>query len=314
MAQCLVVQPIHTAGLVALEQAGITPILASSSDTATVAREIMGAVAVVTRDAGLKAAAMEAAPMLRIIASHGAGTNAIDVGHARKRGIIVVNTPGANARSVAEHAIGLMLAVMRRSVEADRAVREGSWAFRYAGGMGELHGKTLGLVGFGAIARITAHIAGAGFGMQVFAWSPSTPGEAFTQSGVTRVDGLEALLGMSDVVSLHRPLRPDTVGMIDAAALAAMRPGAILVNTARGELVDATALREALVSGRLRGAGLDVFAVEPPSPEDPLLQLANVVLAPHSGGATEDALRGTALRCATQIIDVLAGRAPAHPV
>lgn len=314
MTRCLVVQPIHPAGLAALEQAGIEPVMASSPDTAAVARDIPGAAAVITRDAGLKAAAMDAAPGLRVVASHGTGTNTIDVAHARTKGIIVVNTPGANARSVAEHAVGLMLAVMRRGVEADRAVRDGHWAFRYAGNMGELHGKALGLVGFGAIARLVAGIAAGGFGMRVSAWSPSVAPDAFAAAGVARADSLHALLGSSDVVSLHRPIRPDTAGLMDAAAFAAMRPGAVLVNTARGELIDAAALREVLVSGRLRGAGLDVFAPEPPPPDDPLLRLDNVVLAPHTGGATEDALRETALRCAVQVVDVLEGRAPAHPV
>ncbi|GBQ27379.1 hydroxyacid dehydrogenase [Gluconacetobacter azotocaptans] len=314
MTTCFIVQPVHSDGVACLRDAGITVRFASSADMAVVAAEIGDAVAVITRDAGLDARAMAAASGLRVIAGHGVGTNRIDLPQAKRRGIMVVNTPDTNIRSVAEYTIGLMFAVARRITEADRAVRAGNWGFRYQGHMAELHGKSLGLVGFGQIARLVASMARAALDMEVAVWSPNVPDDIIRMAGVRRADTLHGLLAMSDVVSLHRPLRPDTVNTIDDAALRAIRPGAMLINTGRGGLVDIQALNRALRDGRLGGAALDVFAREPPATDDPVLAMPRVVLSPHIAGATEEAMRATAVLCATQIIDCLNGRTPAHPV
>lgn len=314
MSYCLIVQAIHPSGIERLLKAGIETRMASESDMGAVAREIGGAVAVITRDAGLSASAIAAAPGLQVIANHGVGTNKIDLVRAARDGIVTVYTPFANARSVAEHTIMLMLAVAKRALAADRAVRAGDWRFKYTGGMMELHGKTMGIVGFGTIGRMVAETASRGFGMRVVVWSPNTPASAIEAAGVTSVADLAALLDVADVLSLHRPLRSDTRHTIDRAALARMKPDAILVNTARGALVDGAALIEALREKRIGGAGFDVFAVEPLPIDDPLLALDNVVLAPHVAGSTEGALRETADQCADQIIDVLAGRRPPHLV
>jgi D-3-phosphoglycerate dehydrogenase len=314
MTSCFIVQPIHPAGIERLDAAGVATRVASAADMTTVAREIGDSVAVITRNAGLDAAAMDAAPALKIIANHGVGTNKIDLDHAGRLNIPTILTPSANARSVAEQAIALMLAVARRGPEGDAAVRSGDWALRYRPGMAELHGKILGLVGFGIIGQITAGIARHGFGMRLVVWSPNTPDAAIAEAGAERAASLDALLDAADVVSLHRPLREDTRNTIGAAQLARMKPGAILVNTARGELVDAAALTAALEAGRIAGAGLDVFALEPAPLSDPLLTAPRTVFAPHLGGTTDDALRETALQCADQILDVLAGRRPPHLV
>jgi len=314
MPDCFIVQPIHQAGLDRLREAGVTPRFASAHDMATVAREIPGCVAVVTRNAGLDAAAMDAAPTLKVIANHGVGTNKIDLKHASSLGIPTVFTPTANGRSVAEHAIALTLALARRVVAADAAVRACAWSLRYDAKMTELHGKTFGLAGFGTIGRMTGAIAKHGFGMRLLAFSPNTSDAALAEAGAERAPTLEALLEQADVVSLHRPLRPDTRNMIDAAALARMKPTAFLVNTARGELVDTAALAAALHEGRIAGAAQDVFKVEPAPADEPLLLAPNSVLAPHIGGVTEEAMRETALQCADQILDVLAGRRPPHLV
>ena len=314
MPDCLIIQPIHQAGLDRLRQGGVTPRLASAPDMATVAREIPGCVAVITRNAGIDARALDAAAALRVIANHGVGTNEIDLLRAAELGIPTVFTPTANARSVAEHAIALMLALARRVPEADAAVRGGRWAWRYGTGMMELHGRTLGLVGFGTIARMTAGIARHGFGMTILVHSPAAPDDALAEAGASRAESLHGLLAASDIVSLHRPLRPDTRHCIDAAALSVMKPTALLVNTARGDLVDGEALAAALREGRIAGAALDVFGTEPPPPDDPLLNAQNTILAPHIGGVTEQAMRETALQCAAQILDVLAGRRPPHLV
>lgn len=314
MPECLIVQPIHPAGIEALEAAGITARRASAQDMATVAREIGNADAVITRDAGLNAAAMDAAPKLKLISNHGIGTNKIDVAHATALNIPVSFTPTANAVSVAEHALMLMLACAKRAVEADAAARQGDFRFKFSGGMIELSGKVLGIAGLGTIGRHLARMANAAFGMRVVVWSPSADPALVAQTG-ERVDSLDELLAVSDVLSLHRPARPDTRHMINAATLAAMKPGAILVNTARGALVDEAALAEALKAGRIRAAGLDVFDPEPFDPaSSPLVGLPNVVLAPHVAGSTEDALKTTALACAEHVIAALAGSRPSDLV
>lgn len=314
MTTCFIVQPIHPAGIDHLNAAGVATRVASAPDMATVAREIGDSTAVITRNAGLNAAAMDAAPALKVIANHGVGTNMIDLDHAGRLAIPTVFTPTANARSVAEQAIALMLSVARRGPVGDAAVRSGDWALRYQPGMAELHGKLLGLVGFGVIGQMTARIASLGFGMRLLVWSPNTPDSVLTEAGAERVPDLESLLAAADVVSLHRPLRADTRGTIGAAQLARMKPTAILVNTARGELVDAAALSQALHAGLIAGAGIDVFATEPAPLSDPLLGAPRTVFAPHLGGATDDALRETALQCAVQVLDVLAGRRPPNLV
>ncbi|HEV7265180.1 MAG TPA: NAD(P)-dependent oxidoreductase [Falsiroseomonas sp.] len=312
MPECFIVQPIHRAGLDRLREGGVTPRFASAHDMATVAREMPGCVAVITRNAGMDAAAMDAAPSLKLVVNHGVGMNRIDVAHAASLGIPVAFTPTANARSVAEHAIALALALARQVIPADAAVRGCDWTLRYEGQMMEMHGKVFGLAGFGTIGRMTGAIARHGFGMKLLVFSPGTPDQALAEAGAERTPTLQALLEAADVVSLHRPLRPDTRHMIDATSLAWMKPTAYLVNTARGELVDTAALAEALRAGRIAGAAQDVFRVEPPGPDEPLLAAPNSVLAPHISGVTEEAMRETALQCADQVLDMLAGRRPPH--
>jgi phosphoglycerate dehydrogenase-like enzyme len=217
-----------------------------------------------------------AAPRLKLIQKIGVGVNTIDLFAAQQRGIPVCNLPGTNARAVAELTLGLMLSVLRRIPAFDRGMRSGSWTdTALQDGLGELGGKTVGLVGFGAIPRILAPVLIA-------------MGCAVIYTSRTRAAGsdiihrpLEQLLAESDVVSLHLPLVPETAHVIDAGALALMKPGAILINTGRGRLVDQTALATALTSGRLAGAGLDVFETEPPPGEHPILNAPNVVLTPH---------------------------------
>jgi len=314
MPVCLVVQPIHPSGIAKLEAAGIEVRRASASDMATAAREIVGCDAVITRNAGLDTAAITAGTRLRVIANHGVGTNKLDIALATRLAIPIVFTPFANARSVAEHAVMLMLAVGKRLKASDDAVREGDWGYRYRPGLQELHGKTLGIVGFGTIGRLTAEIAGKGFGMRILVHSPSAAPELVASYGAEACASLEELLAASDVVSLHRPSRPDTRHLINARTLAAMRPTAVLVNTARADLIDTAALADALRQGRIAGAGIDVFDQEPVPAGSPLAGLSNVVLTPHTAGSTDEALQQTADQCAIQVIDVLAGRRPPHLV
>ena len=217
-----------------------------------------------------------AAPRLKLIQKIGVGVNTIDLDAARARGIPVCNLPGTNSRAVAELALALMLAAIRRVPRFDADLRAGIWTDpALQDGIGELGGRTVGLVGYGSIPRLLAPVLAA-LGCQVIYTARSPAADA---PGGYRP--LEALLHEADIVSLHVPLTAETERMIDAAALARMKPGAVLINTARGGLVDQPALIAALRGGRLSAAGLDVFAREPLPADDPLLTLPNVVVMPH---------------------------------
>ena len=314
MPTCLVVQPIHPCGVDILHAAGIAVRNSSSADMAIVAQEITDCEAVITRNAGLSTAAINAASQLKVIANHGIGTNKIDVTHAHALNIPIAFTPYANARSVAEHALMLMLAVGKRLVLNDAAVRSGDWDYRYKPGLQELSGKTLAISGWGTIGRLTAAIAANGFGMKVIVHSPSADPAGIREAGAEPVATLDQLLMRADVLSLHRPSRPDTKHMLNAETLKKLKSTAIVVNTARADLIDTDALVAALRDGKLAGAGLDVFDQEPMPVGHPLRELPNVVLTPHTAGSTDEALAQTATQCANQIIDVLAGRKPLHLV
>jgi D-3-phosphoglycerate dehydrogenase len=304
---CLIVQPIHPEGERLLRAAGLVPRLASAADMATVAREIGDATAVITRSAGLDAAAMDAARELRVIGSHGVGVNAVAVEHATALGIPVVNTPEANRVSVAEHTIALMLAAAKNLVAADRAGRRGNFDFKYGARLSELSGKTLGIVGFGGIGRKVAAMAKAGFGMDVVVLSGSADPAVLTELGYRSAPDLDSLLRVSDFVSLHRPLMPGATFLIGERELALMKPGAILINTARGALIDESALVAALKDDRIAGAALDVFQSEQMKADHPLLNAPNAILTPHVAGSTEEALKRTAEQVVERIVSALAG-------
>ena len=227
------------------------------------------------------AAMIASAPKLRLIQKIGVGVNTIDLNAAKARCIPVCNLPGTNAKAVAELTLALMLAVLRRIVRFDSDLRTGTWTDPVLqDGIGELGGRTVGLVGYGAIPRVLAPILVA-MGCEVL----FTARQA-VDAGIGQQVALSELLARSDVVSLHVPLTDETNRMIDAAAIGAMKPGAILINTARGGLVDPAALTEGLRSGRLGGAGLDVFETEPVAANDPLLSLPTAVVTPHIGWLT----------------------------
>lgn len=246
---------------------------------------------------------LDALPDLALIAVFGTGTDNIDLDAASRLGIAVTNAPGANARSVAEHAIALTLAVARAVPRHDRELRAGRWV-HFEGP--ELEGKTFGVVGLGAIGRQAARMAAA-LGMRVLAWTPSENAARARAAGAEWV-GLDDLLRRSDVVSLHLAASERSRGIIGARALALLKPTAILINTARGSLIDEDALVETLRAGRIFGAGLDVFADEPLPAGHPLTELENVVLTPHAGWVTREA-RERLLRLPVQnIVAYLDGR------
>jgi phosphoglycerate dehydrogenase-like enzyme len=260
------------------------------------------AAAIVSTDP-FDAEVLDRARELRVIARVGVGTDSIDVAAAARRGIAVCTTPGANAASTADHAIALMLAALRRVPEHDRAVRSGAWPRTGASTPWELSDATVGLVGYGAIGRLV-HRRLSGFAVRVLVCDP----QAAPGPGAEHVE-LEPLLRASDVVSLHLPLAAGTRGLLDRDRLALLRPGAVLVNTARGGLVDEDALADALERGALRAAALDVFADEPPG-RSRLLSLPNVVLTPHTGGLSERSVHEMTRRATDAVLEVLAGRVP----
>lgn len=245
----------------------------------------------------------DAAPQLRVIARLGVGVDSIDLAAATRAGVLVTTTPGLNDETCADHALALLLAALRRVVEHDASVRRGEWDRGGALTPWDLHGKRVGVVGHGRIGRSVVRRL-RGFDTDIKVFDPVAP-----PAPPLACATLDELLGWADVVTLHAPLTPATRGLIGAPQLAAMRPGAVLVNTSRGALVDEPALLEALAAGRLRAAALDVFADEPPS--DPRLRrLPNVVLSPHVGGLSREAIDAMARQCVQQVLDVLDGQVP----
>lgn len=306
--KCLIVQPIHDAGTALLKKAGVEPVFCPDAEPATVARSIRDCQAVITRDAGLSADAIAAAGTLKVIVSHGAGHDSIDKVAAGRRGILVCNTPGANARSVSELALGLAISAARLIPAADRAVRGGSHGFREASTFHELFGKTVLIVGWGAIARDLARMLDIAFGMRVLVYSPRSSGDLPYERVVNLSDGL----ALGDLISIHTPLREETRNLFDARAFAWVKRGAILVNTARAGLIDEDALAAAIENGVIAGAGLDVYS--PGAAQGPLGASNRVIFTPHLGGTTGEALERVAIAAAGYVVTALSGGRPATTI
>ncbi len=252
------------------------------------------------------------APRLRVVARHGVGVDNVDVEACTRHGIWVVNTPLANTEAVAEHAVGLMLAVAKDIVLSDRAVRAGEFVSARQVSIGqELCGRTLGVVGFGRIGQRVAEICRAAFAMPILFSDILPHAGAVARVEAERVS-LDQLLSHSDMVSLHLPLTTESRHLINETALTRMKHGVILINTSRGGVVDEQALIRALQEGRL-SAGLDVYEEEPLPVDSPLTRLPNVVLTPHSASHTEQALRAMAM-VVEDVIRVAAGETPSFPV
>jgi len=251
------------------------------------------------------------AERLAVIGRAGTGVDNIDVAEATRRGIVVVNVPYGNTVSVAEHTLGVLLAMVRNIPRADAALRKGHWSKTCCQGV-QVRGKALGLIGLGRVGAAVAKRA-QGLELRVVAFDPFVSVERAAQLGVELVT-LADLLHVADFVSLHLPESDQTRGLIGSEELASMKPSAYLINCARGGLVDEIDLLEALDEGRIAGAALDVFSEEPLAVDHPLLRSDRVVLTPHLAGSTTEAQRDTAVEVAQQMLDVLAGRMPRHPV
>lgn len=245
-----------------------------------------------------------AAPHLRVLSAHGVGYDTVDVAAATASGIPLLVSGNANTRAVAEHAIAMVVMLARGLPGLDAQVKRGDWIPHAYRGR-EFADTILGLVGFGRIGRETAAMA-ASLGMRVLAYTTRSIG--IDPALAENAGSLENLLSQADVVSLHLPLTPRSRGLVGRAFIAAMKPGASIVNTSRGELVDEEALASALHSGRLAGAALDVLAREPATPACPLLEAPNIVITPHVAAITTRAMQAMAVAAAANIIDYLAGK------
>jgi len=254
------------------------------------------------------AEALGACPKLKLISIWGTGTDNVDLPAAAARGVTVTNTPGANAIAVAEHTVALMLAVAKQLVPADQAMRQGGWPRNL---VPQLRGKRLGLVGTGLIGREVAAMA-RGLGMEVVAWTFHPSARLADSLGLRYVE-LDELLRTSDIVSLHLRATPETRHFLNRARLAMLKPGAILVNTARGALIDEAALVECLQEKKIACAGLDVFEAEPLPAGHPLLRLPNVLLTPHAAGMTPEVIQN-GLAMAVENIENFQKGSPTHVV
>ena len=303
----LVLGKIHRAGIERLQAAGGFEVIARPDDPSDLAEQARSAEAIIVRATPIDRALLAGAPRLRLVARHGVGYDSVDVDALSERGIPLALTGDVNSGAVAEHTLALMLALAKRIVQHDRAIREDRFAERDHFSAVELDGRRILVIGFGRIGRRVAALCRA-FGMAVRVFDPFLTAAAVEQAGYRHSTDLDAALADADWVSLHLPKTPQTRGLIGQERLARMRPGAFLVNVARGGLVDEAALVEALDTGRLAGAGLDVFETEPLAPDHPLAAREDVVLSPHAAALTSECAQRMALACADNVIAFFAGQ------
>ncbi len=260
----------------------------------------------------MTASAIAKAPRLGAICRTGAGTDNVDKEECKKRGIVLTNTPTANSISVAEHAVSLALALSKRLPVYDRETRSGGWLIRTSNTSRELNDKTVGIIGLGHIGRNAAEMFRLGFNMKVIAYDPFVKPESVPEYELT--DDVGYIFGNADVISLHCPSIPETRGMVNAALLSRAKPGLILINCSRGDVVVQADVADALSTGRLAAAGLDVFETEPIDPESPLIGMDNVILTPHSAALTKEASIRMATEAAEAALSFLNGEQPKHIV
>jgi D-3-phosphoglycerate dehydrogenase len=288
-------------------------LFANSLEEASLIKEVKEVDGIIVRANGKVTRKMiESALKLKVIGRHGVGVENIDLGAATEKGIWVVNTPDANDISVAEHFFGLALILSKMLKKADIALREGRWETRYEYIGRELHGKTLGILGFGRIGRAVGRIGHKGFDMKVLYYDAVRYEETEKELKAMKVS-LEEVLSKSDYISINLPMLPETKGILKKREFSLMKPSACIVNLARGPIWDEKALHSALKEGKIAGAGSDVYEVEPASKDLPLFELDNFVGTPHMAAHTEEALRRMSL-VAQDVIRVLEGGNPLHPV
>jgi len=308
MPHVIVAGPIHDDGMAVLEsRPDLTVEVLATPDEAELRARLPEADALLIRTARLPADAVQAASRLCVVSRHGVGYDNVPVEALTEQGIPLTIIGNVNATTVAEHTLFFLMALAKCGPRRDRAVRNGDWSVRNRIETWELAGKSLLLVGFGRIGREVARRAAA-FDMEILAYDPLVDLETMEAEGVRKVSDWRRCLGAVDAVSLHVPLTPETEGMIGKEELEAMRSTAVLINAARGGLIDENALAEALEVGEIAGAGLDTLADEPPAAGHPLLGLDGVIFSPHSAALTEECMARMGVSSANNILAALDGR------
>lgn len=307
MSKVLVLNPIHPDGLARLAAApGIELVPPDAITPDNLPGHLAGAEAIIVRGTPIDRPLLAQAQRLRFVCRHGVGYDSVDVPALQERGIVLAITPEANALSVAEHTLMLMLALSRQIVRFNASVRTGAWVVPGQSPTRDLAGQKVLLLGFGRIGTRVAKLC-AGFGMQVLVHDPAIPANTIRGLGYLPAPDRDAALAEADIVSLHCPSNASTRRMVNAHFLAAMRPGALLINAARGTLVDEAALEAALRSGHLAGAGIDVLEEEPMRQVPAFLAMDNVLITPHVAASTAQGLHRMALASAQNVLDFLAG-------
>jgi D-3-phosphoglycerate dehydrogenase len=309
----LIPQDIVEEGKKFLTDKGYTIKMGTGITVDKIAADVADCDAILARTAPFPKEIIEAGTKLKVIGRHGVGVDNIDVKTATERGVWVTYAPESNASSVAEYAVGMIIALARNFLTGDKAVRAGNWEFRNKVKGSDLAGKTLGLVGAGRVGSLVAKKAFFGLDMKVIVYDPYIK-ELKTVPEAKMVPDLESAFRAADFISLHMPATPETKGMIGKKYFEMMKKGACLVNAARGEVVNEKDLYDALKAGVIAGAGLDVFDPEPPKNDNPLFGLDNVILSPHNAALTLECMTRMALHAAMGIDDVLSGRKPKWPV
>ncbi len=293
-----------------LGEVGAELVVAESGDAAELIALAAGAEAILINWRQLPEEALDAATGCLVVARYGVGVDNIPVEHATELGILVANVPDFCVEEVSDHTLALLLASARRIVTFARSTRDGSWDLLGLGrGLPRVRGQRLGLIGFGSTARALVPKA-QGLGLEITAYTPRLPRGRDEATGVDLTDDLAEVLSISDYVSLHAPATAQTRGLIGEAELRAMKPGAYLINTSRGALIDERALERALTEGWIAGAALDVLAEEPPPQSHALLALGNVIVTPHAAFYSEPAIAELATKAARNVLSVLRGEVP----
>ena len=311
MKKVVISHRLHEDGMMVLEKAGAMVAITNNGDPKVMLPELLDAEGLIIRIGSIDRETMVAAKNLKVIGRPGVGVDDVDVEAATELGIPVVIAPGANTRSVAEQAFAFMFAAAKDMVHTDKELRKGNFAIRSSYKAYEIYGKTLGLVGYGNIGGILAQMSAA-VGMKVMIYDPFVQPEKIKAEGYQYEGDLQKLLQTADVISLHVPLTSKTKNLIGENEFKLMKKNAILINCARGGVVDEAALAQALAADAIHAAATDVFAVEPVTAEEPLLQYDNIIVSPHMAGQTKEAASGVATMAAEGVVAVINGERWPH--
>ena len=313
MKKVLLAEPIDEAGMKLLH-GKVDIIISPDPSGESVGQLLKEAQGLIVRTATKVTRPMiESAPHLKVISRTGGGLDNVDIEAATGRHIVVCGVKGPQDRFVAEHAVTLIMALAKQIFYLNKEVRKGNFKSRYDYRPMSLAGKRVGVVGLGRIGRIVAEMCHH-LGMEVWGYDPYLNAEDLRLPGLVFTKEKEEIIRTSDFLSLHVPLSPETQGLIGRKEIDLMKPTAFLINTSRGEIIDEPALIRALQQGKIAGAGLDVFAKEPPETSHPFFQMENVILTPHTGALTKDAVAQLAEGAAQNILDVLEGRKPSYSI